>query len=54
MVQWTYLQDRNRDADVENELLDTAGEEEAGKNWESSLETYITIWKLDSQWEVVV
>ena len=51
---WTYLHGRNRDADVQNELLDTAGEGEGGKNWESSLETYITVCKLGSQWEVVV
>ena len=51
---WTSLHGRNRDADVQNELLDTAGQGEGGKNWESSLETYITVCKLDRQWEVVV
>ena len=27
---WTYLQGRNRDADVENRLVDTTEEEEGG------------------------
>ena len=37
---WTYLQGRNRDADIENGLVDTAGEGEDGMNWECSIETY--------------
>ena len=41
MYWWIYLQDRNRDADTENRLVDTAGAEEGGMNWESgSTETY--------------
>ena len=37
---WTYLQD-NRDADVENRLVGTAGEGEGGTNWESSADIFI-------------
>ena len=36
---WTYLQGRNRDADIENGLVDT-GDEKGGTNWESSTDTY--------------
>ena len=31
---WTYLQGRNRNADVEEGLVDTVGEGEGGMNWE--------------------
>ena len=40
MYWWTYLQGRNRDADVENGLVDTVKEGEGGMNWESSIERY--------------
>ena len=33
---WTYLQGSNEDADTENTLVDTEGNREGGKNWESS------------------
>ena len=36
----TYLQGMNREADIENILVDTAGEGEGGTSWESSIETY--------------
>ena len=36
---WPYLQERNRDADIENRFVDMAGEGEGGMNWESSTET---------------
>ena len=36
--QWTYLQGKNRDVDVDNRLVDTAGEEEGEMNWESSID----------------
>ena len=36
---WTYLQDRNRDAGIENRLW-TLGEEEDGTNWEMSIDKY--------------
>ena len=29
------------DTDIEKRLADTVGEEEAGTNWESSMETYL-------------
>ena len=32
---WTYLQDRNRKADVEDRRVDTVGGEEGGMNWEN-------------------
>ena len=38
-----YLRGRNRDADVENGLVDTEGEGESGLNWESSIDIY-TLW----------
>ena len=37
---WTYLQGSSGDADIENRLADTVGEEEGGTNLESSIETY--------------
>ena len=37
---WTYLQGKTKDAHMENELVDRAGEGEGGTNWESSIETY--------------
>ena len=37
---WPYLQGRNRDADTEDRLVDTAGAGEGGMNWESSTEIY--------------
>ena len=37
---WTYLQGNNGDADIDNRLVDTVGEEERETNWESSTETY--------------
>ena len=35
-----YLQGSNRDADMENRLVDTVAEGECGTNWESIIETY--------------
>ena len=37
---WTYLQGRNRDADMEDSPVDTVGEEEGEMNWESSIDKY--------------
>lgn len=37
---WTYFLVRNREADVENGLVDRAGEGECGMNWESSTDSY--------------
>ena len=38
---WTYLQEKNRDADTENGLVDTVGEGEGGTSWENSIGIYI-------------
>ena len=51
----TYWQGRNRDADMENRLMDTAVEGEGGTSWESSVETCALPYvKLDSQWKFVI
>ena len=34
--------------------MDTVGEGEGGTNWENSMETYITICKIDSKWNCCV
>ena len=53
-IWWTCLQDSSGDAEIDNRLVDTAGEGKPGMNWESSVETYITICKTDSRWEFPV
>jgi len=35
------LQGRNREADIENEHVDTGEEGEGGTNWESSIDIYM-------------
>ena len=35
------MQNRKRDTDVQNRLLDSVGEGEGGMIWENSIETYI-------------
>ena len=37
---WIYLQGSNRDANIENRLVDTVAEGEGWMNWEHSIETY--------------
>ena len=37
---WTYLQGKNRDADLENGLVAMAGEEGGGTNQECSIDIY--------------
>ena len=37
---WTYFQGRNRETDVENQLVDPDWEGEGGVNWESSIDIY--------------
>ena len=37
---WNYFHSRNRDADIENWLVDTVREWEGGINWENNIETY--------------
>ena len=55
------LQSSNSDTDIENRLMDIAGdggcrgEEGEGEMYgKSNMETYITIHKIDSQWEFAV
>ena len=36
-----YLQNRNRDTDVENKHMDTIGEGRNGMNWEIGIDIYI-------------
>ena len=40
--------------DIGNRLVDTVGEGEGGTNEESSMAAYITIYKIDSLWELAV
>ena len=41
MVQMkTYSQSRNRDTDVENNLMDTKGGRRGGMNWEIGIDMY--------------
>ena len=48
-------QPTNRDTDIENRLVDPVMEGDGGMNWESSFENrYITICKIDRQWEFAV
>ena len=35
------MQNRKRDTDVQNRILDSVGEGEGGMFWENSIETYI-------------
>ena len=37
---WTYLQGRNRDPDIEDRPVDTAGEGKGRMNWENDVATY--------------
>ena len=37
------MQDRKRDTDVKNRLLDSVGESEGGMIWENSIETCILL-----------
>ena len=48
---WTYLGNRNKLTDVENRLMNTGEEGKMRMNGDRSMETYITICKIDSQWE---
>ena len=51
---WTYLQDRNRDASIENRLMDTVGERADVANWESSIVCEnLEGWKVGSRREHV-
>ena len=48
------FQGSNGDAVIGNRLVDTVGEGEGGMNWETSMETYIPICKIDTKWEFAV
>ena len=48
------MQGRDREADRENKLVATAGKGEGEMYGESNIETYVTICKIDSQWEFAV
>ena len=57
----TYVKDRNRNADVEKGHVDTVGEGEGGKNWESSVGihtlqcvAYTTMCKVTGEWDPAV
>ena len=54
---WTYVQGRNRGADIENGCVDPGVVEgESRANWEISIDiyTYTTICKIDKEWEPAV
>ena len=52
MVPKNYSQGSNGETDIENRLMDTGrGEERVEMYGKSNVETYITICKIDSQWE---
>ena len=44
LYRWPYMQNRNRDTDTENKLLDTKQGKEGGMNWRLGL-TY-TQWSI--------
>ena len=46
------MQGSKGDADMKNRVLDTVGVDEGGIIWKNNIETYIIIWKIDSQWEL--
>ena len=46
-----YLQGSNTEAGIENRLMDKGREEEDEMYGKNNMETYITICKIDSQWE---
>ena len=41
---WTYLQGKNRKADVVNRHVDIVGEGEGGTNWECDVDIYTLPW----------
>ena len=48
MIRLTYLQSKIRDANVENDLVNTKGDEEGGKNGKSSTDICTTMCEIDS------
>ena len=51
---WTYVQGSNGNTDIQNRFVGTVREGECGVNWESNIETYITIYKIDTQCKFAV
>ena len=51
---WTYLQGRNRGADMENWLVDTVREGEARTDWESGMDIYARPCKTDRHGELLI
>ena len=52
---WTYLQISNGGTNIENRFMDMLGGAGEGVRYgESNMKTYITICKIDSQWEFAV
>ena len=53
---WAYFHSSSGDVDIENRLMDTGGGKEGkgGMYGESNTEIYITICKIDSEWEFAV
>ena len=52
---WTYLQISNGGTNIENRFVDMlGGAGEGGRYGDSNMKTYITICKIDSQWEFAV
>ena len=47
--QWSYKHSSKGDTDVKKRLLDSVGEGDGGIIWENSIETCITICKIDDQ-----
>ena len=47
---WTYLQGKNRDTDVENRHVVTAGKGEGETNWESSVQLLSHVWLFANPW----
>ena len=43
------MQDRERDTDVYNGILDSEGEGEGGMNWENGIEMYNIIYETNRQ-----
>ena len=51
---WTCFKSSSGDPDTENRLMDKVGQGEEGERYgESNMETYITLCKIDSTWELL-
>ena len=48
------MQGSNGEIDIENRLMDTGRRGEGQMYGKSNMETYITIYKIDNQWEFAV